>query len=291
MRLSAIIATKGRPDDLAGTLESLARCDPAPAEVVVVDGDAERSAEPVVEAAREHAAAPLHYVASPAGLTPQRNRGVREAQGDVVVFLDDDVDVDPRLFAVLGDAYRDPAVVGATGHVIEGGERRFGNKRSAARRLLFGGEEGTMTRFGYPRRLQDLHSERDVEFMQGCLMSARRETVEQVGFDERLPGYALAEDEDFSYRLSRVGRVRYLPDAVVDHKNTGFRSTGTRRFNRDVVVNRTYLFRKNFRRTPLARLQFAGLIAVLVAHRALNREWDGVRGLVEGSLQAWRSRS
>ncbi len=290
LRLSAIIATKGRPDDLAATLQSLSRCDPAPAEVVVVDGDEGRSAERVVQAAREHAdAAPLRYVASPAGLTLQRNRGVREAKGDVVVFFDDDVDVGPQLFAVLERAYRDPAVVGATGLVIEGGERRLGNKRSAARRLLFGGAEGTMTRFGYPRRLQDLQRERDVEFMQGCLMSGRREIVQQVGFDERLPGYALAEDEDFSYRLSRVGRVRYLPDAVVDHKNTGFRSTGTRRFNRDVVVNRTYLFRKSFRRTPLARLQFAGLIAVLVAHRALNREWDGVRGLLEGSLETWRT--
>ncbi len=288
--LSAIIATKGRPDDLSATLESLSRCVPAPAEVVIVDGDHGRSAESVVEVARGRAgSSALRYVASPAGLTLQRNRGVREARGDVLVFLDDDVDVDPQLFAVLEGAYRDPAVVGATGLVLEGGERRFGNKSSAARRLLFRGEEGTMTRFGYPRRLQDLHRERDIEFMQGCLMSGRRKAVEQVGFDERLPGYGLAEDEDFSYRLSRVGRVRYLPDAVVDHKNTGFRSTGTRRFNRDVVANRTYLFRKNFRPTPLARLQFAGLIAVLVAHRALNREWDGVRGLLEGALVVRRS--
>ncbi len=290
LRISVIIVTKGRPEDLATTLESLFRCDPAPAEVVV--GDEGRAAEPVVEAARAHAgAAALLYVASPAGLTLQRNRGVHEAKEDIVVFLDDDVDLDPNLFAVLERAYWDPAVIGATGLVIERGERRFGNKRSVLRRLLVRGEEGTLTRFGYPRRLQDLDRERDVEFMQGCLMSGRREIVEDVGFDEHLTGYALAEDEDFSYRLSRVGRVRYLPDAVVDHKNSGFRSTGTRRFNRDVVVNRTYLFRKNFRRTPLARLQFAGLILLLVAHRALNAEWKGVRGLAEGSLEAWRDRA
>ncbi|MBA2794739.1 MAG: glycosyltransferase, partial [Thermoleophilaceae bacterium] len=289
---SAIIATKGRPGDLAQTLASLSRADPAPMEVLVVDGDEGRSAEAVVEAARSSGGGPsLRYVHSAPGLTLQRNRGVREARGDIMVFLDDDVDVDTSLFTALERAYRDPEVVGATGRVIEGGERRFGNKRSAVRRLLFRGEEGTLTRFGYPRRLQDLDRERDVELMQGCLMSGRRTVVEQVGFDEALTGYALAEDEDFSYRLSRVGRVRYLPDAVVDHKNSGFRSTGTRRFNRDVVVNRTYLFRKNFRRTPLARLQFAGLILLLVAHRALNAEWKGVRGLAEGSLEAWRDRA
>jgi GT2 family glycosyltransferase len=127
--------------------------------------------------------------------------------------------------------------------------------------------------------------------MQGCLMSARKEALERVRFDERLAGYALAEDEDFSWRLSRLGRIRYLPDAFVDHKNTGFSSTGTRDFNRMVVVNRSYLFRKNFKATPLARAQFAGLIALLMLHRVLNREWAGVRGLAEGSLEAWRIRA
>jgi len=293
LRFSAIIATKGRPADLAETLAGLLRADPAPMEVLVVDGDERRSAQAVVEAAATpgDAGPALRYVHSAPGLTLQRNRGVLEARGDVVVFLDDDVEVNTPLFAALERAYRDPSVVGATGRVVEGGERRFGNKRSAVRRLLFRGEEGTLTRFGYPRRLQDVDRERDVELMQGCLMSGRRTVVEQVGFDEALTGYALAEDEDFSYRLSRVGRVRYAPDAVVDHKNTGFRSTGTRRFNRDVAVNRTYLFRKNFPRTRLARLQFGGLILVLVAHRALNREWQGVRGLVAGSLEAWGDRS
>ena len=55
-------------------------------------------------------------------------------------------------------------------------------------------------------------------------------------------------------------------------------------------MNRTYLFRKNFERTPLARLQFAGMVLVLVAHRAVNREWAGVRGLIDGSVEAWKSR-
>ena len=46
--------------------------------------------------------------------------------------------------------------------------------------------------------------------MPGCFMSARREAA-SVRFDEKLGAYALAEDEDFSYRLSRRGRLVYLP--------------------------------------------------------------------------------
>ena len=291
MRFSVVIATKDRPRDLERALDSLSRCDPPPAEIIVADGDEAGSAKPVSDAhAGRESSPPLHYLSSPPGLTRQRNRAVADASGDVVVFLDDDVEVDARLFAELARAYRDSAVVGATGRVHEEDPRRFGNNRSLARRLVFGsGREGTMTRFGYPRRLQDLYAERDVEFMQGCLMSARREAVERVGFDERLTGYGLCEDEDFSYRLSRTGRVRYVPGAVVRHRNTGFTSSATRRFNRDVVVNRTYLFRKNFRQTKSARIGFAGLILVLLVHRVVNREWDGVRGLVDGIREVWRS--
>lgn len=288
MRLSVVIATKGRPEPLRETLGSLARCRPSPAELVIVDGDPARSAEPVVEGAVLDGVA-VRYEVSPPGLTIQRNRGMEATSGDIVVFVDDDVEFDPGIFAVLEEAYGDASVVGVTGRVVERGERRFGNKDSTVRRLLFGrGAEGSMSAFGYPRRLQDLDAARDVEFMQGCLMTARRSEALRLRFDERLAGYALAEDEDFSYRLSRVGRIRYLPAAVVEHKNTGFKTTGTRGFNRMVAVNRAYLFRKNFRRTPRTRTQFGLLMLMLAAHRGVNGEWEGVRGLAEGSLQAWR---
>lgn len=284
-----MIATKGRPDALARTLRSLSRCDPRPVEVVVVDGDEAQSARAVVEAA-DHDRLALTHVAGEPGLTRQRNRGMDLVSGDVIAFVDDDVALEPGVFGMLAGAYADQSVVGATGNVLEDQGRRFGNSRSRVRRLVAGrGADGTMTRFGYPRRIQDSDLPRDVEFMPGCFMSARRSAADLVRFDERLTGYGLAEDEDFSYRLSRIGRIRYLPDAVVTHERTGGQASGTRRFNRDVVVNRAYLFRKNFRHTRLARLQFGVFVALLFTHRAVNREWDGIRGLFEGSVAAWRN--
>jgi GT2 family glycosyltransferase len=284
VRLSVVIATKGRPEILRRTLASIGRCEPPPHELIVVDGDPAGSArEPAEEAG-------ARYLQTEPGLTRQRNAGVGAAEGEVVVFLDDDVDADPGLFAALARGYDDPEVIGATGVVVEEGAGRLVGKRSRLRRLLGRGPEGTMTRFGYPRRLLDQSVECDVEFMPGCLMSARRDAAARVGFDEDLPGYGLAEDEDFSYRLSREGRIRHLPGARVVHENTGFRTTDQRAFNRMVVTNRTYLFRKNFERPPLARAEFALFVLGLAAHRALNREWQGVAGIGEGALEAWRSR-
>ncbi|MEA2387814.1 MAG: hypothetical protein QOG41_587 [Thermoleophilaceae bacterium] len=288
-RFTVVVATRDRPEVLRATLTSIARCDPPPHEVIVVDGGETGSAEPV---ARDAGA---RYARSRPGLTVQRNAGVDLAQGDVLVFVDDDTEVDPGLLAALARGYADAGVVGVTGRVVDRDLRRFGNMRSRWRRLLpGGGREGSMTRFGYPRRVQDEAREQDVEYMLGGLMSTRRDAAARVRFDERLTGYGLLEDEDFSYRLSRLGRLRFLPDACVVHMNVDaarkVSPARTREFNRTVVVNRAYLFRKNFRRTPLARLQFAMLVGVLAVHRAANGEWAGVRGLVDGSVEAWRQR-
>jgi len=284
---SVVIPTRGRPGPLRETLESLARCDPKPAEVIVVDGDPARSATAVVGRALPGA----RHLASEPGLTRQRNVGVTASHGEVVVFADDDVVFDRAVFAHLDEAYQDASVIGATGRVIEPASRRFGHKHDPLRRILLaGGPEGSFTRFGYPRYLIDTATARDVEVMQGCFMTARREAVERVGFDESLAGYALAEDEDFSFRLSRLGRIRYVPEAVVEHRKIGFTSHDPRAFGRLAVRNRIYLFRKNFPGTPLAWAQFGLLILLMVGQRLVNGEWAGARGLLEGVAESWRQR-
>jgi GT2 family glycosyltransferase len=291
VRFSVVIATRGRPESLRTTLESLAACSTSPDEVVIVDGDEARSAEPVADAVREAFSVPVRHVASPPGLTRQRNAGIRAAHGEVIVFADDDVAFDPGVLSALATAYADPAVVGATGRIVEHEPRRVGGARSGLRRSLqLKGDQGTMTSYGYPRRLIDLDVGRDVEFMHGCLMSARRDAALATGFDEGLPGYGLAEDEDFGYRLSRAGRVRYVPSASVVHLARGRGGAAQRAFNRTLVIHRAYLLRKNFAPGRLAWIRFVGMLALLVAHRAANGEWQGVRGLAEGALAAARGR-
>ena len=291
MRFSVVIPTMRREAILAATLDSLRRCDPAPHEVIVIDADPEGSSQPVVTEFDHEVDPAVRYIRSTASLTLQRNLGIEDATGDVLVFLDDDVDIEPDLFARLEEAYRDLDVVGATGRVVEPDSGRRVGPRSGLRRLLpGGGHEGTFTRYGYPRYLSDIDTPAEVEFMQGCFMSARRGLAARVLFDEQLGGYALAEDEDFSYRLSRLGRIRYLPEIVVHHRKLGFGSQDARRFGQLVVKNRAYLFRKNFPQTRLARAQFGLLLLALVGHRLVNGEFRGALGLLEGARTEWLGR-
>jgi glycosyltransferase involved in cell wall biosynthesis len=292
MRFSVVIPTMRREQILADTLASLESCDPPPDEVIVVDSDEAGSSRPVVTAFDQAFSRAVRYHQTAPSLTRQRNLGIDDSSGDVVVFLDDDVSVPTRLFERLQDVYDDGSVVGATGKIVEPDDHRRLGPLSPLRRSLLGrGREGTFTRYGYPRYLGDVERPRDVEFMRGCFMSARRDLAAAVRFDEQLGGYALAEDEDFSYRLSRVGRIRYAPEIVVHHRKLGFGSQDPRRFGRLVVVNRAYLFRKNFPGTVPARAQFVLFVGMLVAHRIANRQWRGAQGVLEGARDAWRARS
>jgi GT2 family glycosyltransferase len=290
VRVSVLIPTLRRPDPLRETLQSILSSDPLPYEVIVIDGDPEHSARAVVDEVRPAAGPAFVYLESEASVTKQRNDGIDAAQGDVVVFVDDDVAVKTDLFGVLAAAFEDEGVVGATGRIIERAAHRIGGNQSLLRRLLFAGvPEGFFAPSGYPRYVLDETVDKDVEFMPGCLMSVRRDVAARTRFDESMTGYALAEDEDFSYRASRVGRIRFLAEAAVEHKKIGFSTSNAREFGCKVVVNRTYLFRKNFRPRLWTRLQFGLLILLLLAHRVVNREWASARGLVEGIGKAWTS--
>jgi hypothetical protein len=125
--------------------------------------------------------------------------------------------------------------------------------------------------------------------IQGAFVSARRDAVVAVRFDERPSGYALDEEEEFSYRLSRRGRVLYLSEAVVVYRKISFISRDLHAFRRTVIVKQAYLFRNYFRLALLARLEFALpalLLFLLLAHQLAGPKWAGTLRLVEGAVQA-----
>jgi len=88
-----------------------------------------------------------------------------------------------------------------------------------------------------------------------------------------------------------VGRIRYEPAAAIFHYELGFAGMDRRQMDRVRVVNRAYLFRKNFPQTRRAKARFAVLMAMLCVHRVLNREWSGLRGLLGGMREVHSTRS
>ena len=97
MRFSVVIATYNRAADLRGTLDSLARLEPAGTwEVIVVDNNSTDDTRAVVEAAAAGFPVPLRYLFErEQGRSPALNAGIRAASGDIIVTTDDDVRVEP----------------------------------------------------------------------------------------------------------------------------------------------------------------------------------------------------
>jgi glycosyltransferase involved in cell wall biosynthesis len=96
MKLSVIIATYARPDDLRGAVQSLDRQTRLPDEIIVVawKGDTP-TLTALADLARREPAGPFLpelrvVLTEKRGVTAEENAGIREARGDVLCFMDED---------------------------------------------------------------------------------------------------------------------------------------------------------------------------------------------------------
>jgi glycosyltransferase involved in cell wall biosynthesis len=111
LRWSVVIGTRDRADDLVRCLESLLKLDLTGGEIIVVD-----NAPSDDRTARLAAAYPVRYVREDRpGLNWARTRGAQAASGEVVLYTDDDVVVDPGWVAALLAPFAHPRVGAVTG--------------------------------------------------------------------------------------------------------------------------------------------------------------------------------
>jgi glucosyl-dolichyl phosphate glucuronosyltransferase len=117
---SIIIATYNRAQLLGETLQSLAHSlsGSSGVEVVVVDTTSKDETRNVVEKFSNTFAHFRHVTEANQGLSYARNRGIAEARGSVLVFLDDDVEVDASWLPSLLAPLDDPSVAVVGGKVL-----------------------------------------------------------------------------------------------------------------------------------------------------------------------------
>ena len=118
--VSIVIATRNRPQQIARCLASLLALEYPCYEIVVVDNapDTDQTEQVVLQIA---ASAPsVRYVREDRpGNAWARNRGLREARGEIVAFADDDVIFDTHWLAALVECFMiDPRVACVTGMIL-----------------------------------------------------------------------------------------------------------------------------------------------------------------------------
>ena len=210
---SIVIPTHARPDYLRVALASIApQAAAAGAELLVVE-DGQPSHD-VGALAKRFGATHLSH-ARPLGLNAARNTGVANSRGELLVFVDDDVEVGPGwLQALLVAAREHPDTQVFTGPIRPRLEGRGGWSRHSC------GREGPpITSLDLGSRDTD-----DVRFAWGANMTVRRGALERVGpFDATLGLYG--DEQEWQERLLAETGIRAkgacLPASVSSRNGHG----------------------------------------------------------------------
>ncbi len=118
-KISVLLCTYKRANELAALLKDLAAQTRLPDELVVVDNDAEASASETVQAFASDAPFQVRYEVQPLkNISITRNRTVSLATGDWFAFIDDDERAPPQWIETLHNTARAHEAAGVLGPVI-----------------------------------------------------------------------------------------------------------------------------------------------------------------------------
>ena len=294
--VDAVVVTM---DSREMVLQCLAHLGDADQVTVVDNASADGTAEAIV---REHPEARVIRLDRPESLAAAYNRGAEAGTRDLVLFLNDDVLVEPesigRLVEVLN---KDSDAVAAAGRLVDADtgatQREYlprpfpGVGRFVA---AFVGLERAWSNNPWtaPHRDRPLDAAPvTVDQPAGACLLVRRSAFAAVG------GWDAAfelwfEDTDFARRLGRLGSVVFVPSAAVRHIG----GHSTQRLPRPEIVRRSYgsalrYGAKHFGRTR--RLLLGALFAAAAGSRSLvtrDRELAGVyRGVFRAALRLLRT--
>jgi len=226
MKLSVVILTMSEKDRLLTCLESLRtqRLN-EPAEIIVVDngsddGTAEllRDRFPEVRLIRNQ---------TNRGISRARNQGIARAQGEYVLFLDNDTTIGPdalvKIIAYM-DAHQDVGIVGAKLENPDGSVQ-FSCRRFPTMWIPLASRIPPLRRLRFMRQEHERHlmtdfdheHEAEVDYVLGACQFLRRKAIDSIGpYDERI--FFGPEDCDYAMRCWQAGwRVVYFPAACMVH--------------------------------------------------------------------------
>lgn len=203
--VTVVVCTRNRSAALRNCLESIARLEHAPDEVIVVDnttGDSQAESLAWEFSAR--------YLIEPqTGLSRARNRGLIASKYEIVAFLDDDAWAEKSWLRFLLEPFSNPNIAVVTGKVVTpepcSGDSAHDTPRTLSNKDPQWFEIATFGGTGM-----------------GGNMAFRKEACPSRNlFDVRLgrgtPLWVGEENHAFAYLLSQGHSAVYIPDAVVFH--------------------------------------------------------------------------
>lgn len=298
--MSVVIATRERYEDLRQCINSIKSQSVLPDELIIVDGGDFINQK--IKALLEGLQIESIYIheAENHGLPIARNIGIQSSSGGIVLFLDDDVYLEPTYIKNIINVFendKSETIGGVSGIVQNSSSERKNNRifGFGLMKLFIGSShknQGKVLPSGMNVFVSNPTSNIKFEFLFGCNMAYRRQVFKEFMFDETWGVYCLGEDLDFSYRVSKKYDLIVTPYAKLTHRETlggGFRGdTFTQGFME--IFNRFYILQKNTKMSFSNWISFfrmvIGIILFNSAWILLRNKNKGQFNLVKGELLA-----
>jgi glycosyltransferase involved in cell wall biosynthesis len=249
-KLTIVVPTKDRPNQLRRMLESLGLQSSLPDQVVVVASGSEESREVV----NQFSSLNIQYIhLSRAGTSWQRNAGLKvvDPASTLVGFLDDDIVLEPdALEAMLAFWEEAPADVGGAGFnfrdiLVPETERKWKLRPIIwlyNAFMLRNERKGRVLRSGFPTPIFPVSENTYTDWLE-ALFVFRKEVTERFQFDDFFAGYSYLEQVDFSYTVSRKYKLCVVCDARMTHYSDHIRNSYL--LGKMQVINRIHFVRKH----------------------------------------------
>ena len=284
-KVSVIVPTLGRGDLVCETVSNILEQDYPDYEVIVVDQN-DLSASCVVKMASENPKVRLFNIKEK-GLPNARNYGVSKANGEIVVFCDDDVILSKGFISYHARNYGDEAVAGVAGRVLERDQNLADhsledNQARIAKIRWF----GLCQYDNFDSKIRTY-----ADHAQGCNMSFRKDVIVNLGgFDKRFGGSAHLEETDFCIMLRNAGyRMVFDPRAELihlKHARGGCRAFDLQNWFYWYGHNYALLYGKNFKIACISMtLKCFHILISSVKRKKLSLFLVGIKGVRDGTKE------
>ena len=297
MKVCVIIPTKNRPDDLQLAVRSVfaqtVRC----LTLLIIDQSADLESRRRVETELEDANTrtggdwTLKYVYDPkiSGAAMARNRAIAVAEGDIWLFLDDDVILEVDFVEQLLEVYRgNPAATGVSGIITNYPLPPMPYRLWRALFVHGSFRDDRQPLYWNADRWRNSLPVRVTRFG-GGLMSFRADAIRGSYFDENLKGVSDGEDVDFCAQMGSKALLLIAPRARLVHKSSPIERLQDHWMRRYARGN-LFLYHKHWSKSLSNRLCYIWLwfgfctVATIASARRFSLEpW---RALLMGAFEA-----
>jgi len=259
MNISIIIPTYNRNKVLCNTISNILSFKHQYNELIIVDQTKEHDYETRLFLQKLIKNANVKYLYSDTPNLPNaRNIGIANANGDAVLFFDDDVEINEDTIPSHISLLSEKNIGSVTGYVENANfgidnNTYINNIKKIIKLIIFFffkkksayvGSFGIIANFSCKKiKLSDTCI--------GCNMSFKKDLLLKAGlFDINYTGNAYREETDMSIRLRRLGfKILYNPSASIIHYRTnsgGTRTDIVEKYWYNIFKNQCYFYVKNF---------------------------------------------